>query len=630
MRATHPGAAYDPTYGTYDWLYYRLIVTNTNGYVLATVLQLQLNMYSSTDSNAYAISTGGLAIGSSNISYPTSLYVASGNATFAGKVGIGMDASTYALDVMSTNGCRIQSTTASSGYVVLQGAITSSAVGSINFYDGYGGSNGAIGGALVNGSYINMNSVFGITSGYSINGNLLASGSCGIGTASFNGSAVFDVGGTSTSIKYSFLNGLRISGVDINTIYQNIATSNINITTSGTTSQYIGFNIGNGSLIGAVNSNGLQMSTSKGIGLGTAPPTTSGIAVACSTATAGLTINGSSAFISMNTDGIKFAYSSVAGLYALNSTINDCVMVNSNNRFLFNPSASPYASVIMSSAGNGTTSFVNTTTGTSNASITGNGVITCDSITANNGMTCGGSINVSGGTPSYFGPLAASTGAVAANYVTSAPSGFIYWGGGPGTAVQAYGANSTSYGIKCQYAAIAGGFVSVSDKRIKRDIKTIDNSIEIIEKLKPCNYNIIETAENKYGFIAQEVEEVVPNVVTITHEYIPNIFNYADYNDKIITFDNKNNLEIVEGDEVKINYKDCKVIKIIDTNSFLIDKELETNEENKVFIIGTKVKDFRNINYDMITSINTAAIKELYSIIKQQQQQIAFLLTKLS
>ena len=39
------------------------------------------------------------------------------------------------------------------------------------------------------------------------------------------------------------------------------------------------------------------------------------------------------------------------------------------------------------------------------------------------------------------------------------------------------------------------------------------------------------------------------------------------------------------------------------------------------------VHDFLNIDYNMITTINTAAIKELYKIIQKQQEQINNLLS---
>jgi hypothetical protein len=550
------------------------------------------------------------------------------NLAINGNCGIGtIPSATIGLDVRSSSGLRVQHTTAG-GTVSLIGSTTTSSLGSIVFNDGFG-SNGSIGGALVNGSYINMASVFGVTSGYSVNANFIVNCNCIVGGTTFNTNAAFDVGGTAATTKYSFLNGLRISGRDANTIWQDITTSNINITTSGT-GQYIGFNIGNGSLIANINSNGLQIASAKGIGIGTTPPAFSGIAIAGTTG-ALVNIMGQDNRISLNNDAIRLAYvNTTAGVYSSGSLINDFVILNTNGRILFNPNSAPYAQVIMTTSGVGITNFYNTTTGTSNASINGDGVITCVSITANS-ATIKNSLTLSGGTPLTLGSaINASGGTQVANYVTVAPYGYLLWGGGNNSGVVAFSANAgTQYSIRGDYAIIGGGFISYSDKRIKRDIKPIENSLDIIEKIEPKNYNIIETAENRYGFIAQEVEEVIPNAVVLSYDFIPNIFDYGNYDDKIITFDNKNNIELVEGDEVKINYECCRVEEVIDKNSFKIHKKLDVDENKKVFILGSKVKDFKCINYDMITSINTAAIKELYSIIKQQQEQIAFLMTKI-
>lgn len=62
---------------------------------------------------------------------------------------------------------------------------------------------------------------------------------------------------------------------------------------------------------------------------------------------------------------------------------------------------------------------------------------------------------------------------------------------------------------------------NVSDSRIKRNIKTISNSLDIIKSLRGVEYyfdtekyNDINLPENKqYGFIAQEVETVLPEIV---------------------------------------------------------------------------------------------------------------------
>ena len=56
-----------------------------------------------------------------------------------------------------------------------------------------------------------------------------------------------------------------------------------------------------------------------------------------------------------------------------------------------------------------------------------------------------------------------------------------------------------------------------SDYRLKENIKPIDNSVERLMSLKPCNFNFISEDEDKVvmdGFIAHEAKEVVPEAVT--------------------------------------------------------------------------------------------------------------------
>ena len=64
-----------------------------------------------------------------------------------------------------------------------------------------------------------------------------------INTTTANSGAALDVGGTSTSTFYTFLNGLRISGRDIS-IYHNIVNSPLAFHTNwgSTTNDYISFN----------------------------------------------------------------------------------------------------------------------------------------------------------------------------------------------------------------------------------------------------------------------------------------------------------------------------------------------------------------------------------------------------
>jgi len=64
------------------------------------------------------------------------------------------------------------------------------------------------------------------------------------------------------------------------------------------------------------------------------------------------------------------------------------------------------------------------------------------------------------------------------------------------------------------------GFSNISDKRLKTDIQPISQSLDKILKLKPKNFSWIENNEKDTGFIAQDVEKVIPEVVQETKGFV--------------------------------------------------------------------------------------------------------------
>lgn len=66
---------------------------------------------------------------------------------------------------------------------------------------------------------------------------------------------------------------------------------------------------------------------------------------------------------------------------------------------------------------------------------------------------------------------------------------------------------------------VTGTFLNPSDKRLKKDIKSEKNVLEQIEKLRPVVYQFKKTEKInlpsglQHGFIAQELEEVLPELV---------------------------------------------------------------------------------------------------------------------
>ena len=60
-----------------------------------------------------------------------------------------------------------------------------------------------------------------------------------------------------------------------------------------------------------------------------------------------------------------------------------------------------------------------------------------------------------------------------------------------------------------------GNITAFSDIRLKEDIKTIDNALDKVSKLRGVEYTRKETKEREIGVIAQEVKEVIPELVNV-------------------------------------------------------------------------------------------------------------------
>ena len=78
-------------------------------------------------------------------------------------------------------------------------------------------------------------------------------------------------------------------------------------------------------------------------------------------------------------------------------------------------------------------------------------------------------------------------------------------GGGPSVLEQLSQAVSAA-------APIASAAIKASDERLKTNIKTIDNALEIIEQLDGKTFKFID-GEKSGGVIAQDVEKIMPDIV---------------------------------------------------------------------------------------------------------------------
>ena len=65
-----------------------------------------------------------------------------------------------------------------------------------------------------------------------------------------------------------------------------------------------------------------------------------------------------------------------------------------------------------------------------------------------------------------------------------------------------------------------GNITAYSDENLKTDIETISNALEKVSRMRGVMYTRIDTETRGSGVIAQEMQEVLPEVVLDTNEYL--------------------------------------------------------------------------------------------------------------
>jgi hypothetical protein len=202
--------------------------------------------------------------------------------------------------------------------------------------------------------------------------------------------------------------------------------------------------------------------------------------------------------------------------------------------------------------------------------------------------------------------------------------------GGNNTAIQIANTGSVYFAV---------GSSSASDSRIKKDIEDIsdDTALTKLLLIQPKTYNYIADERNKgfgkvYGFIAQQIREVIPEAITIINkETIPNIYKSCLINNKREVY-HSIPLDTPIDTSVKID-SDSYKIKEIYEDYFVIDNDIDADE---VFVFGYSVEDFHTLNKDYIFTLNVCATQELHRrieaqslLLKSQDDRIKDLETKM-
>jgi hypothetical protein len=165
-----------------------------------------------------------------------------------------------------------------------------------------------------------------------------------------------------------------------------------------------------------------------------------------------------------------------------------------------------------------------------------------------------------------------------------------------------------------------GSLTNPSDSRIKKNIEDIndDTALNKILLIQPKIYNYIDEERNKgfgkvYGFIAQQIRDVIPEAVPIIQYVIPNIYKSCLIHNKREVY-HTIPLDTPIGTDIRMKESMYKIKEIYE-DYFVIDNDIDADE---AFVFGYSVDDFHTLNKDYIFTLNVCATQELHRRIEAQ------------
>jgi hypothetical protein len=200
---------------------------------------------------------------------------------------------------------------------------------------------------------------------------------------------------------------------------------------------------------------------------------------------------------------------------------------------------------------------------------------------------------------------------------------------------------NTNTSIFSRADVIAGAFRAYSDERIKTNIQDVqdDDALQRLRLIQPKTYTykdvVTKGTEPVYGFIAQQVREVLPYSTGIIKNYIPDIYKVGDRVDDLVTLrDSTFSFSESSGNVRFINKKGSDFIvpvNFISSNQLqILDTTKVDSSEPEIFVYGREVDDFHSLNKDAIFTVNVAATQEIDRQLQAAKVQIASLETRLT
>lgn len=228
---------------------------------------------------------------------------------------------------------------------------------------------------------------------------------------------------------------------------------------------------------------------------------------------------------------------------------------------------------------------------------------------------------IGGGT--HYGALTINRNNSVAGTNFTTYSYYFYSSLAPASSSSQLGTGSYSLAIHANGWMNAWGYITFSDERIKKNIKPCECGLNKINELNVVEYEYIDKAKEggeRCGFIAQEVEKILPNSVKTSTNFIPDYYKVVNkVSDNCIKLGQDHGY--IVGDKLKLINEDREYIVLI----YRVDIEyvyynvigeggsvIIPDVDGKYFLYGKEVKNFKQIDNEYLNAISIKGVQELF------------------
>ena len=200
--------------------------------------------------------------------------------------------------------------------------------------------------------------------------------------------------------------------------------------------------------------------------------------------------------------------------------------------------------------------------------------------------------------------------------------------------------NISNMAIYADGNIVAGSFDAYSDARLKniRGRSNTAKDLQILNALQVTDYTMKDVVKYRdkafKKVIAQEVEQVYPQVISKQTNYIPNVYQ------PVVKMEKKPNGYLLHFEKPHNISAEAKKIEVLDDNgrqrlevvSVPSENEVLLNADNltgTVFVYGELVNDFRTVDYEGLSTLNISATQELSKKVAALEAENSELKTKL-